>query len=348
MTQPTAYTRQFSFSDFSTENPTDQQPGGELENEFNAIKQTIDGILTNLALIQNDDTSLGNETVGPDQLQSSLSIGLNAVEDWVAGLVSVANDGVWHEGALYRCLVGHTATVFATDLAADKWSLIVDMNSEIEDLVDAYLDSGASYGNITIDRFSGTGAQTAFTLSVDPGSENNTAVFVGGTYIQKNAYSVSGTTLTFSVAPTSGTNNVEVAIGTVQSIGTPADATITADKIDGDDAADIRDELGISTKWITGVYVETVADGDYNCLINVPVGFKITSVRTKCTSGTATATFKIGSTALGGTANAVSSSSQTQAHTTSNTVATGDTVKVTFSSNSACLGAHASFQIEEV
>jgi hypothetical protein len=161
-------------------------------------------------------------------------------------------------------------------------------------------------------------------------------------------YSVSGSTLTFDVAPASAANNIEVAIGTVQSIGTPGAGTVDASKIDGDDAADIRDELEISTKWITGVYVETVADGDYNCLINVPVGFKITSVRTKCTSGTATATFKIGSTALGGTANAVSSSSQTQAHTTNNTVANGDTVKVTFSSNSACLGAHASFQIEEV
>lgn len=73
----------------------------------------------------------------------------------------------------------------------------------------------ATLTQFTTDTFSGTGAQTAFTLSVTPGNENATSVYVGGVYQQKNAYSVAGTTLTFAVAPASGTNNVEVVTAAV-------------------------------------------------------------------------------------------------------------------------------------
>ncbi len=82
-----------------------------------------------------------------------------------------------------------------------------------------------------VDRFNGTGAQTAFTLSSAPGSENNTWVFISGVYQQKDTYSVSGTTLTFSVAPPSGTGNVEVVYGTILPIGTPSDSTVTGAKL---------------------------------------------------------------------------------------------------------------------
>ena len=90
---------------------------------------------------------------------------------------------------------------------------------------------GAAAGNITTERFSGTGAQTAFTLSVAPGSENNTQVFINGVYQQKDTYSVSGTTLTFDEAPIVGVNNIEVNIGTTLPVGTPSDSTVTTGKI---------------------------------------------------------------------------------------------------------------------
>lgn len=65
-------------------------------------------------------------------------------------------------------------------------------------------------GTMNVQRFSGTGAQTAFTLASAPAGENNTQVYIGGVYQQKDSYSVSGTTLTFSSAPPSGTDNIEV------------------------------------------------------------------------------------------------------------------------------------------
>ncbi len=93
------------------------------------------------------------------------------------------------------------------------------------------MDFGAQSGNLTVDRFSGDGADTTFTLSVDPLSENNTFVYVEGVYQQKDTYSLSGTTLTFSEAPPVGTNNIEVVIGTTLSIGVPSDGTVTAEKL---------------------------------------------------------------------------------------------------------------------
>ena len=63
------------------------------------------------------------------------------------------------------------------------------------------------------DIFSGTGAQTAFTLSrsVTASTETALLVTVGGlVQAPTTAYSATGTTLTFTSAPVSGTNNIRV------------------------------------------------------------------------------------------------------------------------------------------
>ena len=66
--------------------------------------------------------------------------------------------------------------------------------------------------------FTGDGSTTAFTLSQDPKSENNTQVYINGVYQQKTDYTVSGTTLTFDTAPTSG-DIIEVNMFTVATLG---------------------------------------------------------------------------------------------------------------------------------
>ena len=60
---------------------------------------------------------------------------------------------------------------------------------------------GIGAANLSVQNFTGTGAQTAFTLSSAPGSENATSIYINGVYQQKNTYSLSGVTLTFSEAP---------------------------------------------------------------------------------------------------------------------------------------------------
>lgn len=90
--------------------------------------------------------------------------------------------------------------------------------------------SGLGATNVNVDVFSGAGG-TAFTLTSDPSTKNNTNVFISGVYQAKATYSVSGTTLTFSTAPPTGTSNIEVYYTTPLAIGTPSDGTVVTSKI---------------------------------------------------------------------------------------------------------------------
>ena len=60
------------------------------------------------------------------------------------------------------------------------------------------------------DQFSGTGSQTAFTLSAAPANTASIIVAVSGVLQDPTTYSVSGLTLTFSAAPPAGTGNISV------------------------------------------------------------------------------------------------------------------------------------------
>ncbi len=87
------------------------------------------------------------------------------------------------------------------------------------------------------------------------------------------------------------------------------------------------------------VLIETVANQDYKIVVKCPFGGTIVNTTSICVSGTATATFKINTTALGGTANAVSSAEQTQAQASNNVFVAGDDIVITMSANASCLRA---------
>lgn len=80
----------------------------------------------------------------------------------------------------------------------------------------------------TVQYFSGNNSQTIFTLSAAPLGKDYTDVHIGGTYIPKSAYSLSGTTLTFNTAPDTGTNNIEVEWSTPLPISVPATNSVTS------------------------------------------------------------------------------------------------------------------------
>ena len=69
--------------------------------------------------------------------------------------------------------------------------------------------SGIGAAEFQVQNFTGTGSQTVFTLSSASLGENFTFVYINGVYQQKNSYTVSGTTLTFSQAPPI-TSSIEV------------------------------------------------------------------------------------------------------------------------------------------
>lgn len=130
MAQPTAYTRATSFTNYQALNPTTPLPGSSVDQEFNRLKVTTDEILTNLELIQRDDGRLANDSVGLDQLSAEVTVGFNVPTVWVTGTAYTADeDTVFNGSGFYRCLTTHTSGTFATDLAADKWELIVDLST---------------------------------------------------------------------------------------------------------------------------------------------------------------------------------------------------------------------------
>lgn len=109
----------------------------------------------------------------------------------------------------------------------------------------------------------------------------------------------------------------------------------------GDNISELVNDSGYLTSsstitdYISGL-IEAPSDKDYKLVVKSPYACTITETTTISTSGTATATFKINTTALGGTANSVSSTEESQAHSSSNSVSAGDDIVLTISSASSC------------
>jgi hypothetical protein len=100
----------------------------------------------------------------------------------------------------------------------------------------AIAEGATLVSNFEAERFSGDGVDTTFDLSFTPFSANTLIVLVGGVEQFPNVdYLVSGTTLTFSTAPASGTDNIVVRnLSAVTATTTPGDGTVTEDKIGAD------------------------------------------------------------------------------------------------------------------
>ena len=99
-----------------------------------------------------------------------------------------------------------------TDYAASTGNSIPLVNSaanaDVLQIVAWFKSIGT--GDNAIQQLSGNNSTTVFTLSTNPYHENQTDIFIDGIYQQKTTYSISGTTLTFSEAPPTGTNNIEI------------------------------------------------------------------------------------------------------------------------------------------
>jgi hypothetical protein len=88
-----------------------------------------------------------------------------------------------------------------------------------------------------IDEFNGDNSDTTFTLTRTPAANNaaNFAVFVDNVYQRYGssyAYTVNGATLTFTSAPPSGTNNIQVIqLNGSNTLNTIADGTVSVAKV---------------------------------------------------------------------------------------------------------------------
>ena len=152
------------------------------------------GTAASAILVEYQFTATASQTTftGSDDNSETLSYTANAIQVFLNGiLLDSATD--------YTATNG-TSVVLTSAAALNDYIQIVAFKKKIGD------------GNVSVDTFTGDDSTTAFTLSLDPGDENNTRVFIDGVYQSKSNYSVSGTTLTFSTAPPTSTA-VEVEIG---------------------------------------------------------------------------------------------------------------------------------------
>ena len=86
--------------------------------------------------------------------------------------------------------------------------------------------------DMVIATMTGDNSDTTLALGVTPVSENNVQVYIDGTYQNKDTYSISGQTLTFSTAPPTGTA-VEAITHTVTDISAAA-SSVLVDEFTGD------------------------------------------------------------------------------------------------------------------
>ena len=145
---------------------------------------------------------------------------------------------------------------------------------------------------VTINKFTGDGTEINFTLSLDPGSEDNVNVFIDGVYQLKDAYTVSGTTLSFGTGnPVPNGSKVEVLIGTTVNFASGSIGDVTAT------GTIIAPNIGnASTSYL----------GDGSNLSNLPAGYSGWTVSDGTNMSLTASGETLTLTAGGGTAIAVS------------------------------------------
>ena len=98
----------------------------------------------------------------------------------------------------------------------------------------AYIGNQLTSNAFVVDQFSGTGAQTVYTpLTFAPASTAAIAVYINGVYQSPiTAYTVNGKSITFTTAPSGGTNNILILhLGTGSQPGVPSDTSVTLTKL---------------------------------------------------------------------------------------------------------------------
>lgn len=154
---------------------------------------------------------------------------------------------------------------------------------DARDLAEDYRDEAADWAALArndwvVQQFTGDGVTTAFVLSADPGTVNNTFVTVDAVPQSKLAYTVTGTTLTLSEAPALGAP-IEVAFGFRVAVGTPVDGSITEPK---------HATGGVSTRALADGSVTKIKHAassvdasklDLTDIVNLMSGLRISNVR---------------------------------------------------------------------
>ena len=186
--------------------------------EIGSSAATANEILVTYEYDGSDGSSSNTVFSGADNDSNTLSYSPGAIQVFLNGILL-------KDTTDYTASTGNSVTLVNSAQAADVLQIVAWFKA-------------IGTGDNSIQQFSGNGSTTGFTLSTNPYHENQTDIFIDGIYQQKTTYSISGTTLTFSEAPPSGTNNVEVStkstnVTTSNITNLTASGTITANAFAG-------------------------------------------------------------------------------------------------------------------
>lgn len=121
------------------------------------------------------------------------------------------------------------------------------------------ISTGSAGSSAIIDTFTPSNSAGPFTLTADPGSKNNTAVYVGGVYQQKSTYTLTGTSLTLGG---NTSEPVEVCYSTPLNIGVPGDGTVNAQKLASPLGGPVNESQGANIASASTVNLNS-ATGNY-------------------------------------------------------------------------------------
>lgn len=131
MAWPTPYNRLKNFTQYALDHPTATYNPSDHDAELDAVELTLDGLTTDLALIQRNDGKLSNQSVHPDSLAAATKALIGAGNTgqlnwtprglWATATAYTLGNVVESGGNSYVCVTAHTSGTFNTDRAAGKW-----------------------------------------------------------------------------------------------------------------------------------------------------------------------------------------------------------------------------------
>ncbi len=102
-------------------------PGQELDVDLASIRASVTAVIEFVKHITRSDGKLANGIVTQEALGAALVIGFEPPSVWATGVAYTTRSIVFEGTKIYLCLAAHTSSVFATDLASGRWSLLADL-----------------------------------------------------------------------------------------------------------------------------------------------------------------------------------------------------------------------------
>jgi len=235
---PKPYDRKHPFGSASSNNPSNPIQGTDLDAEFNAVEVSMDQTQARLAEIQRDDGKLRNASVGKDQLaQDALDYVTEVAEEGAANITGpaiVVMNQIKADTLVYKdqavtardqaenfadqsamSAASAAASAAAADVSADQSEAEAVQSAASADLSHFYYSQLSGALDALAPRtvvFDGNSAQASYELPKSIADEEFLDVFIGGLVVNPSKYAVTGTTLTFTPPPATGTQNVLVKI----------------------------------------------------------------------------------------------------------------------------------------